>query len=340
VCSFDQRRTAQRRAEPVVIARIGFVFRHPPIQYLSMRKEIRYQFVSVDKCNMCGSDAKSHKIIGRRLNQSQGINPKSKLGITTTIVKCSDCGLIYANPNPVPFDLQDHYGVPPEDYWKESYFVVDDSYFQHQIETIKKLADFKAGMKSLDIGAGLGKAMIALSNAGFDAYGFEPSKQFHERAITKMGIDPKKLTLGMIEQVEYPANNFDFISFGAVLEHLYDPSGSIVKALQWLKPGGFIHIEVPSSDWFVHKLINLFYRLRLSDYVGNLSPMHDPYHLYEFGLKSFEKHASQHNYEIAFHEYDVCHTYMPKVLDVVLKPYMKKTNTGMQLTVWLRKLAA
>lgn len=42
-------------------------------------------------------------------------------------------------------------------------------------------------------------------------------------------------------------------------------------------------------------------------------------------------------YEIAFHEYYVCQTYLPKVLDVGLKPYMHWRNTGMQLSVWLRK---
>jgi ubiquinone/menaquinone biosynthesis C-methylase UbiE len=286
---------------------------------------------------MCGSKTDKHKILGKRLNGSQGKNPKNKIGITTTIVKCTNCGLVYSNPQPVPFDIQDHYGVPPESYWKENYFTVTDNYFQGEIERLKTLLDFNNGMKSLDIGAGLGKQMIALSKAGFDTYGFEPSKQFHERAISKMGISPDKLKLGMIEEVEYSENQFDFISFGAVLEHLYDPADSILKALKWLKPNGIIHIEVPSSDWLIGKIINLFYKLKRTDYVGNLSPMHEPFHLHEFRLKSFEEHARQHGYELAFHEYYVCQTFMPKIADYIMKPYMRWTNTGMQLCVWLRK---
>jgi len=286
---------------------------------------------------MCESAAVSHKILGKRLNQSQGKRPKTKLGISTTIVKCSNCGLIYSNPQPVPFDLQDHYGVPPEDYWKGSYFKIDDNYFQGEIEKVKRLLDFKEGMKSLDIGAGLGKAMIALEKAGFDTYGFEASEQFHEKAITKLNISQDKLKLGVIENIEYPENYFDFISFGAVLEHVYNPSASILKAMKWLKPNGVIHIEVPSSDWLISKIINLFYKLNRSDYVTNLSPMHEPFHLYEFGLKSFQEHAKKHEYEIAFYEYYVCSTGMPKMLDYVLKPYMKWADAGMQLCVWLRK---
>lgn len=302
-----------------------------------MKRQLRYYFNYIENCNMCGSDTSSHKILGKRLNTSQGKNPLKKIGITTSIAKCTDCNLIYTNPLPIPFDIQDHYGVPPENYWKESYFTYDPNYFQPEIKQLRELLTIKPGMKSLDIGAGLGKAMIALEKAGFDTYGFEPSKSFHERAISKMGIDPEKLQLGVIEVMEYAENHFDFISFGAVLEHLYDPSGSIEKALKWLKPGGIIHIEVPSSDWLVNKLINTFYKITRGDYVGNLSPMHDPYHLYEFSLKCFLKHSQTHGYDIAKHEYFVCETFLPKILDVIIKPYMKMTKTGMQLTVWLRK---
>jgi 2-polyprenyl-3-methyl-5-hydroxy-6-metoxy-1,4-benzoquinol methylase len=302
-----------------------------------IKKQIRYNFNYIDKCNMCGSDARSHKILGKRLNQSQGRNPTNKIGITTTVAMCTECKLIYSNPQPVPVDIQDHYGVPPEEYWNDDYFKIEQNYFKHEIDTLKGLIEFREGMKSLDVGAGLGKAMIALAKTGFDSYGFEPSEPFYKRAVSKMGISEDKLRLGMLEDVEYPENNFDFISFGAVLEHLYDPSGSIIKALKWLRPNGIVHIEVPSTDWLINDIINLYYKVTGQNYVGNLSPMHEPYHLYEFSLRSFEAHAKQNGYDIAFSEYHVCQTYMPKISDLILKPYMKWSNKGMQLCVWLRK---
>lgn len=300
-------------------------------------KELKYTFQYITHCNMCGADSSKHRVLGKRLNRSQGKRPSNKIGITTTVLKCKDCGLIYSNPQPIPNDLQDHYGIPPEDYWKDEYFIENKDYFKKEIEVLEKIMKVSVGMKSLDIGAGLGKQMIALADAGFDAHGFEPSKPFYRQAISKMKIDPTKLKLGMIEELEYPDNYFDFISFGAVLEHLYDPADSINRAMKWLKPTGILHIEVPSSKWLVGKIINFYYKLKMTDYVGNISPMHEPFHLYEFGLKSFEKHAKKNNYEIAFHEYYVCQTFLPKILDTVLVPYMKKTNTGMQLCVWLRK---
>jgi ubiquinone/menaquinone biosynthesis C-methylase UbiE len=302
-----------------------------------MTRQVRYYFNYVQQCEMCGSAADKHKLLGKRLNQSQGKTPNEKWGITTTVAKCTNCGLVFANPQPVPFDLQDHYGVAPENYWKEDYFKIEAEYFAGEIKRLKSLIDYKPSMRSLDIGAGLGKAMISLNRAGFDAFGLEASEQFYARAITKMGISPAKLKLGALENSEYEENSFDFISFGAVLEHLYEPSSSILKALRWLKPGGVIHIEVPSSKWLTNKIINLYYRLKFTDYVGNLSPMHEPYHLYEFDLKCFAEHAKQNNYELVFHEYFVCSTYLPKVVDFFVRPIMKITNSGMQLCVWLRK---
>lgn len=298
---------------------------------------MRYSFSYMEKCNMCGSSADKHKILGKRLNRSQGLNPKNKIGITTTIVQCSNCKLIYSNPQPIPFKIEDHYGVPPEKYWNESFFNMDKNFFAEKIRTLKTLLGNKKGAKAMEIGSGLGRCVAALSKEGFESYGLEPSKYFYEYSVEKMKIKPEFLKCISMEEAEYPENYFDFILFNAVLEHLYDPSESIIKAFKWLKPKGIIHIEVPSSKWLTNKIYNFYYFIRGLDYVGNISPMHPPFHLYEFGLKSFTEHARQNNYEIVFFEYHVCSTYMPKILDFILVPLMKWTRGGMQLHVWLRK---
>jgi ubiquinone/menaquinone biosynthesis C-methylase UbiE len=301
-------------------------------------KVMKYQFEYIKHCNLCGSPSENHKILGKRLNQSQGKNPKNKVGITTTICKCNQCGLIYSNPLPIPFNIQDHYGMPPENYWKPEYFEIEPDYLQSQIDILKKLVQFQMGMKSLDFGTGIGKSIIAFSNAGFDAYGFEASVPFYERAIAKIGVDPEKIQLGMVETVNYPENYFDVITMRAVLEHFYDPSDSIQKALKWLKPNGIIQIDVPSSDWLISKIMNWYFKLKRTDYVSNLSPMHEPYHLYEFGLKSFQEHGKLNGYEVVDSQFCVCETFMPKFTDFILKPYMRRTNTGMDISVWIKKI--
>lgn len=297
----------------------------------------RYTFHPVERCNMCGSPVSEHKVLGKRADRSQGRSPRRMRGITTAVVQCRRCSLIFADPQPVPVDLQDHYGVPPEAYWRDEYFNVSEGYFQRAIDRCKEILQFQAGMQALDIGAGLGKAMIAMERAGFEAHGFEPSVPFRDRAIARMGIHADRLLLGDVEHMEYGAGRFHFITFGAVLEHLYDPSACIAKALHWLAPGGVIHIEVPSSRWLINKIINAVYRVQGLDFVGNISPMHPPFHLYEFGLDSFHRNGSALGYRVALHEYDVCATYMPRFLDPILTSVMEKTDSGMQLSVWLQR---
>ena len=296
-----------------------------------------YWFVNVETCNMCGSQSGSHKIMGNRLNQSQGKFPRRKAGISLTVKKCKTCGLIFSDPLPIPASIQDHYNLAPEQYWKEEYFNISPDYFQWEINTLQTILPFRHGMKTLDIGAGLGKQMLALQNAGYEVFGIEPSQSFYEMAIQKRNIPQEKLTNSSIENAEFETNYFDFISFGAVLEHLYNPSDAIGIALQWLKPGGIIHVEVPSADWLIAKLANVFYKLCGQGYVTNLSPMHEPFHLYEFTLKSFQYNALKHNYSVAHFNYFTCETYLPKVFNSILKPYMRKTGKGMQLVVWLQK---
>jgi len=63
--------------------------------------------------------------------------------------------------------------------------------------------------------------------------------------------------------------------------------------------------------------------------------MHPPYHLYEFGL--FWRNGQQNGYTVAHHRFLVCQTYMPKIVDPIMKRNVNATDTGMQLEVWLRK---
>lgn len=280
--------------------------------YVAMDEEFSYRFRSVDACNMCTAPTKGAAVLGRRLSAHQGVRPTRAVGIATTVQRCGACGLVFSNPMPVPLEIAQHYGTPPDEYWREQYFDVDpEGYFVSQIERFRLLWGRSGHPRALDIGAGIGKAMLSMDRAGFDAYGLEPSEPFHERAVSKAGIDPDRLQLASVETAAYPTHSFDFVSFGAVLEHLYDPAASIEKAFTWLAPGGLVHIEVPSSRWLTSRLGNLAYRLQGLDYSANISPMHVPYHLYEFTREAFEAHARRAGYRVAGHRFYVGETFLP-----------------------------
>jgi hypothetical protein len=294
-----------------------------------------YALVEVEQCNMCAAPVSTAKVLGRRLSRSQGLRPTRVIGVSTTVMRCEECGLVFTNPLPTPHDIGQHYETPPEDYWKPHYFEGASDYFSHQIETFSRLRAGDGRPVALDIGAGIGKCMRSLTAHGFEAHGLEPSAAFRQAAIDRGDIDPNRLTLGAIEDASYEPGKFDFVTFGAVLEHLPDPAGCIERAMIWLAPGGLMHIEVPSSDWLTARLVNLVYRVQGLDYVANLSPMHPPYHLYEFTPDSFHRHGQRAGYVVAYEKRYAATTFLPGP-DRWWQTFMDHTGTGMQLETWLR----
>ncbi|MBS2034770.1 class I SAM-dependent methyltransferase [bacterium] len=299
-----------------------------------------YFFETQTHCDMCGHSTEKASVIGHRASRTTGFFPRRARGVIVPVLRCNNCGLYFSDPMPVPMDISQHYGVDPVDYWPESlnYFVEDPGYFSGEIAVAKRLLNFQPGMRSLDIGSGIGKSLRAMTRAGFEPFGIEPSEKFRQYATEKNGIPASSIQAAQVETAVFEENFFDFITFGAVLEHVYHPSQCMNIALKWLKPGGILHVEVPSPDWLIARLINLVYRLQGTTFVTNISPMHVPYHLYEFTVPSFQAFARRSGCEIAHHEFFVCAQYhVPKFLQGLLRSIMSRTNTGMQLSMYLRK---
>jgi SAM-dependent methyltransferase len=268
--------------------------------------------------------------MGRRLNTAQGLRPKKRVGISTTVVKCAVCGLIYSDPLPIPRSIEDHYGLVPEDYWRPEYFDSPNHGFSGERHQFKMLAPHAKTF--LDIGCGVGKTMKAMQDAGYESHGIEGSRQFYERAIQNSG----NITHTTFEAAEYPDGSFDIISFGAVLEHLYDPSAAIEKALKWLTPEGVVHLEVPDANFLFSKLFNLYFWLARTDFVVNISPMHTPFHLYEFTEESFRHNGKRLGYKIAhLDKYAGAAPMVPR-LSKLLEPVMDATGTGSGLILYLQ----
>lgn len=295
-----------------------------------------YHFQSVTACEMCGSSENEWRIKGRRLDRSQGWRPWRVSGAATTVVRCRVCGLVFANPMPLPATLSDHYEVDAVSYFGAERAGIDEDVFQDEI---RRACDLLSGIprpSALDVGAGTGRVMAALQRAGFETWGIEPSSSFRDHGLGIYDLDSEKFLLTSLEEAALPAATFDFITFGAVLEHLPAPGRAIEKALTWLRPGGIIHAEVPSSKWLIGRLLNLYFRATGSGLVTNLSPMHAPYHLFEFTTASFRRHGERTGYSVVETRVFPASTFVGGVAGRLLNSVMAATGTGMQLIVWLR----
>ncbi len=297
-----------------------------------------YSFRPVETCNMCAAGAGEFRVLGVRLNRSQGRAPRAVRGAGVTIVRCRRCDLVFPDPQPVPGSVHDHYDMPGEEYWSDSRASpVADPAAIARFGALRARFAQDAKPAALDVGVGSGFTALAMIAAGFELHGFEPIPQFRELALETLGLPEDRIRLAGIEDAEYPAESFDLVNFGAVLEHLYDPSGSLEKALGWLRPGGLIVLEVPSADWLVAKVVNAFLRLRGTRYVTNTSPMHSPFHLYEFTKRTFRLNGARLGYEVVEVVYEVGGaTTLPGLLQRALEPIMRWTDTGLTLSVTLR----
>jgi SAM-dependent methyltransferase len=278
-------------------------------------------------------------VLGTRLNRSQGRDPRTARGVAITIVRCRICGLVFPDPQPVPARLTDHYAMSGEDYWQDDRADPQAdptaiTYWRSLRETFSDLHPPRA----LDVGVGSGLTAKAMLTAGFEFEGFEPIEQFRDIALRTLDIGAERVKLCGIEDADYPAERFDLVNFGAVLEHLYDPSASLEKALCWLKPGGLITLEVPSSEWLIARITNLYFRLRGTSYVTHCSPMHSPFHLYEFTERSLRLNGQRLGYSIKRCDYFTgANSNLPHALYAVLRPLMKATRTGLVLNFVLQK---
>ena len=105
----------------------------------------------------------------------------------------------------------------------------------------------RPGMTVLDVGAGTGGAVMALRNAGHDAWGLEPSPQAVEvahaagnRWVLHGSLD------AILHEGRLPEGPWDVIRMSQVLEHLPDPLGALGAIRDLLAPGGRLIVGVPN----------------------------------------------------------------------------------------------
>jgi 2-polyprenyl-3-methyl-5-hydroxy-6-metoxy-1,4-benzoquinol methylase len=299
-----------------------------------------YIFKNIKKCNMCGSATSKHILLGQRLDKRQGINPKNKTGISVSVMKCNICGLVYNQPMPIPGNIWNHYDIDINDYWDNPSQLYSKDYFCSQLNTFKQLYGnvHLKKMKALDVGSGLGQTVVALDRAGFEALGIEPSPSFYDKALQYSRLSAESFINVSLEEHTLPDKEYDLITCPNVIEHLSDPGGSILKCLDSLKKGGLLYICVPSSRWVKTAMINLFYKVTASGYVTNTSPMHPPFHLYEFTKKSFIQHAKQNDYRIEIIEIKPDPLVRIPVVKKVFEVLTNFLDNGLQMDIWIRKV--
>jgi 2-polyprenyl-3-methyl-5-hydroxy-6-metoxy-1,4-benzoquinol methylase len=123
--------------------------------------------------------------------------------------------------------------------------VVDERYEQERIgrlhtfrRDLRELERYARPGRLLDVGCHIGLFVEVAQEAGWDAWGVEPSHWAARRAETR-GL---RVLHGALDDVDLTEGSFDAVTMWDVIEHLTDPLGALRRCRELLKPGGIVAV--------------------------------------------------------------------------------------------------
>jgi 2-polyprenyl-3-methyl-5-hydroxy-6-metoxy-1,4-benzoquinol methylase len=148
------------------------------------------------------------------------------------------------------------------------------------------------GARILDVGCGEGVLGAALKADGAEyVAGIELHASSAERARDRLD----QLVEGSVADAELPfsVDEFDYLLFADVLEHLPDPDSVLQRCLTFLKPGGRVIISVP--NW---RFYSVLLRLVVDRWSYADAGVRDRTHLRVFTRYSVEQFVTQNGLEL------------------------------------------
>jgi SAM-dependent methyltransferase len=223
------------------------------------------------RCNLCGAsdgdadvvfDADPRHIPRSRDEIIAVYSAASSDVFYERIVRCRRCGLMYVSPRPKQELITEGYSQA-----EDKNYVSQEKGRQRTFEKcLRTIRTMRSTGKLLDVGAASGIFVKIAADAGYEAYGIEPSQWMCAVAKREYGV---KVLPGMIEDAKLEDGSFDIVTMWDVLEHTFDPMRTLTSIRRILKPGGFLFINYPRIDdplarlagrrWWFLLSIHLFY---------------------------------------------------------------------------------
>jgi 2-polyprenyl-3-methyl-5-hydroxy-6-metoxy-1,4-benzoquinol methylase len=243
-----------------------------------------------EACKVCGG--RDFRVLGLRGGEAH----RDGAGAQTRIVKCRKCKLIFPNPMPYPAGEDVRY-KNVSGYFEDVMAVSDET--QRQLgDRLAREAEQRLGGRRgrfLDVGCGRGEVVRAAQERGWQAEGCDLSADFVRYAREVNGIEAHAATL---EQMHYPDASFDAITLVEVIEHLYEPATTVAELSRVVRPGGLVYLSTPNEESVYQSLGNLYYKARGRDWVVNLCPTWNLYHVHGFSPRSLRYLLERNHFEI------------------------------------------
>jgi 2-polyprenyl-3-methyl-5-hydroxy-6-metoxy-1,4-benzoquinol methylase len=257
----------------------------PPATPQTQRWELRDE-----PCGSCGSTER------RTLGFHGGDAHRQGKGVRTRIVQCRRCALIYANPMPYPSGEDLRYADPSQ-YFEATMGVTDEgrrTLGDRLVAEAERLLGGGRGRRFVDVGCGRGEVVWAAAQRGWEAEGLDISPEFVARA-RELGVTASVATLA---ERAFADATLDAVTLIEVIEHLYEPGATVRELARVIRPGGILFVSTPNEESIYQTLGNAYCRLRGLDWVVNLSPTWDLYHVQGFSPRSLRFLLTAHGFRI------------------------------------------
>jgi 2-polyprenyl-3-methyl-5-hydroxy-6-metoxy-1,4-benzoquinol methylase len=245
-------------------------------------------------CNLCG---------GKQSTLVQSCAPPY------SVVKCKSCGLVYTNPQPDPAILEDHYQEEYYREWIQSQAAPRLSLWKKRVRTIGR---YKTAGRLLDVGCGIGTFLDVAKKSGWDVQGTEVSGYAVRYIKETYGIHVEK---GLFEQLNFPENHFDVITFWHSLEHVADPAVNLSYARTLLKDNGLMIVACPNVNNYI---MYFLYRLVKGRRLALFSPDAKEQHLFHFSEATITQLAAKCGFKV-----------------IKNSPDLSKVTAGKKIIDWL-----
>jgi 2-polyprenyl-3-methyl-5-hydroxy-6-metoxy-1,4-benzoquinol methylase len=164
-------------------------------------------------------------------------------------VRCTQCGLIYVNPQPTWAKRRTHYppGYRGYDAWASQQGKLQRRGMAFGFaKRYRIIAAHVPSGRLLDIGCGNGDFLTWMQQQpGWQVYGLE-----RNAAIMAAGLLNHSLpfTAGDVMRLGFSADTFDVVTLWSVLEHLANPAQGLRECARVLRPGGLLVVRTVTVD--------------------------------------------------------------------------------------------
>ena len=163
------------------------------------------------------------------------------------VVQCLGCDLVYVSPRLGPEALHAHYnsGESSRTQYYLDVEVADRKSFAEVLDLAERLLPKKG--RVLDVGPNIGTCLALARERGWSTHGIEINEGAARYCRETRGLD---VIAGILEDDTYPADHFDLVLLGDVIEHVPDPLLVLRQVQKVLKPGGLVMISTPDiAGW-------------------------------------------------------------------------------------------